>query len=88
MAALSPRNRLALDFVLHCRSAHRSHLPGAVGCPLCQAARRLLAGEALSPQALIGSLEASIPRGVCTAPLARHLEEQVLQRTTAEGNWK
>ena len=39
----APRTRLALDYILHCRTAHQAHLPGAAGCALCQVARAVLA---------------------------------------------
>ena len=37
---LTPRNCLAVDYIVHCQTAHRSHLPGAAGCAICLAARR------------------------------------------------
>ena len=43
---LTPRNCLAVDYIVHCQTAHRSHLPGAAECAICLAARCVLAGGA------------------------------------------
>src|SRR5262249_53913110 len=43
---LPPRNRLAIDYVAHCRTTHRAHLPGVAECAICLAARYVLAGGA------------------------------------------
>jgi hypothetical protein len=88
MRSLTDRNRLFVDYVVHCRVAHQAHLPGDARCALCRAARGLLAGDSLSPKTLVDATEASLAAGFLPTKAARRQEEYVLQRTGPTGQWK
>jgi hypothetical protein len=88
MSSLTDRNRLFVDYVVHCRVAHHAHLPGDARCALCLVARGPHPSAPLTPKALVDATEASLAAGFLPTQAARRHEEYVLQQTGPTGQWR